>query len=376
MSRALLAGLSPRAFLQRHWQKRPLLARQALPGAAGLLTREDVFRLAARDDVEARLVSRLRKRWHVAHGPFRRRELARLPARNWTLLVQGVNHVLPQARALMQYFSFIPYTRLDDLMVSYAPPGGGVGPHFDSYDVFLLQIGGTRRWRVSAQKDVTLVEDAPLRLLSRFQADREWRLAPGDMLYLPPRCAHEGIAVDACLTASIGFRAPAAQELGVRFLEFLADHLALDGMYRDPGLRPTTHPARISDEWLMQSGATLNRITWSRRTVLRFLGCYLSEPKPHVFFERPARPLGFADFSRQAAARGVELDLKTQMLYRQCDFFVNGSACTTAPAGAATLRRLADRRRLERTPRLDAQALRWLYHWYRAGYIRIASRCP
>jgi 50S ribosomal protein L16 3-hydroxylase len=364
MSRTLLAGLSPQVFLQHHWQKRPLLARQALPGAAGLVTRGDMFRLAARDDVQSRLVTRFRKRWRVANGPFTQRELARLPDRYWTLLIHGVNHVLPQARALLHNFSFIPYARLDDVMVSYAPPGGGVGPHFDSYDVFLLQLGGTRRWRVSTQDDLALVKNAPLKLLSRFRAEREWRLDPGDMLYLPPRCAHDGIAIDHCLTASIGFRAPGAQELAARFLEFLADHLALDGMYRDPQLKVTSHPGKISSELLRKAGGALDRITWSGRSVLQFLGCYLTEPKPHVYFDPPAR----------TTARGVELDLKTLMLYRGRGFFVNGSACTTGPAAAAILRRLADRWRLEPALALNAEAARWLYQWYRAGYIRIGSK--
>ena len=376
MSHTLLAGLSPRDFLQRHWQKRPLLARGALPSAAGLLTREDLFRLATRDDVQARLVTRFRQRWQVAHGPFTRRELGRLPARNWTLLVQGVNHVLPQADALLHKFSFLPYARLDDVMVSYAPPGGGVGAHFDSYDVFLLQIHGTRRWRVSTQGDLALIENAPLRLLRRFRAEREWRLAPGDMLYLPPRCAHDGVALDHCLTASIGFRAPGAQELGARFLEFLADHLALDGIYSDPGLRPTPHPARIGDQLLMKSHRTLDRIQWSRQTVLEFLGCHLTEPKAHVFFSRPARPLDGDTFSRRIAVRGARLDPKTMMLHRGRRIFINGCHFMATPAAAAILRRLADRRHLAPAPRPDAEATRWLYQWYRAGYIEIGNRQP
>jgi 50S ribosomal protein L16 3-hydroxylase len=373
MSRTLLAGLTADAFLRRHWQKRLLLARQALPAARALLTREALFRLAARDDVEARLVTHFERRWQVSHGPFTRRALSRLPPRDWTLLVQGVNHVLPQAGALLHEFSFIPYARLDDLMVSYAPPGGGVGPHFDSYDVFLLQLAGTRRWRVSTQKDLALVEGAPLRLLRKFRAASEWRLAPGDMLYLPPRCAHDGVAVDHCLTASIGFRAPAAQELGARFLEFLADHLSLAGAYTDPGLRATAHPARIGEDLLLNSCRSLARIRWSRRTVLEFLGCHLTEPKPHVHFERPARPVGPGVFSRTATSRGVRLDLKTLMLYYGSLVFINGSTCAPAPRAATLLRRLADQRCLVPPARLNAEAARWLYQWYRAGYIGIGA---
>jgi 50S ribosomal protein L16 3-hydroxylase len=370
---SLLAGLTPDLFLRRHWQKRPLLARDALPAAAGLLTREQLFRLARREDVEARLVTRFAGRWDVADGPFTGRELARLPPRDWTLLVQGVNHVLPQADALLREFSFIPYARLDDLMVSYAPPGGGVGPHFDSYDVFLLQLAGSRRWRVSMQRDLALVEGAPLRLLRNFRASDEWRLAPGDMLYLPPRCAHDGIAVDHCLTASVGFRAPAGEELGGRFLEYLADHLSLSGIYTDPGLRATSHPGRIGDDLILKSHRSLARIRWSRRSVLEFLGCYLTEPRPHVRFERPLRPVSPGAFSRLAASRGLRLDLKTRMLYSGSLVFINGSSCVPAPRAAAPLRRLADRRRLAPPERFGAEAARPLYQWYRAGYIEIGA---
>ena len=203
----------------------------------------------ARDDLESRLVQRQGRRWRVRHGPFGPRELQRLPRSGWTLLVQGVNHALPAAQRLLDAFSFIPYARLDDVMVSYAPAGGGVGPHFDNYDVFLLQGEGRRRWRVSRQRDLELVAGAPLRILRRFRPAREWVLDPGDMLYLPPRCAHDGVAMGGgCITYSIGFRAPDAQELGARFLDYLQDRLRLSGIYEDPGLKPQRHPGRLGDD--------------------------------------------------------------------------------------------------------------------------------
>jgi len=262
MQGTLLAGHDARSFLRRHWQKHPLLARRALPQYENMMTREELFALSMRDDIPSRLVVRHGRRWEVAHGPFSRRTLAQLPGRGWTLLVQGVNQVLPRAQALLLEFAFIPYARLDDVMVSYAPPGGGVGPHFDSYDVFLLQIAGARRWRVSRQRDLELVAGAPLKLLRRFRAGHAWTLAPGDMLYLPPHVAHDGIAVGECLTASIGFRAPAAQELAARFLEYLQERLALHAQYRDPGLRPAVHPAQIGEDMLRQAARMLEGIEW------------------------------------------------------------------------------------------------------------------
>lgn len=371
MIKKLLSGLDESAFLRRHWQKKPLLARQALPDCAGLLTRDTLFELATRDDVQSRLVIRNRGHWRVEHGPFLKRDFARLPKTRWTLLVQGVNHVLPQAQELLLEFAFIPYARLDDIMISYAPPGGGVGPHFDSYDVFLLQLSGTRRWQVSAQRNLSLIENAPLRILSRFRPQHEWLLAPGDMLYLPPRYAHDGIAVDDCLTCSIGFRAPGAQELGTRFLEFLQDRLALEGMYCDPDLKPQRHPAEIGSPMLQQMQQMIGRIRWHERDIVQFAGQYLTEPKPHIVFGRPYRPLTPTAFAARAARQGVRLALKTQMLYHGRQLFINGERCEAGKETARILLRLADRRRLPPCSAVGDEAGRWLYQWYRAGYIEL-----
>ena len=155
VNKQLLGGLSASTFLRRHWQKQPLLVRAAIPGFDGLLDFGEMIELACRDDCESRLVVRHADRWTVEHGPFVRKRLSRLPARNWTLLLQGLDQVLPAARHLLAHFDFIPYSRLDDLMVSYAPAGGGVGAHFDYYDVFLLQGPGQRRWQVGRQRDLS-----------------------------------------------------------------------------------------------------------------------------------------------------------------------------------------------------------------------------
>ncbi|MBI2295863.1 MAG: cupin domain-containing protein [Betaproteobacteria bacterium] len=373
MTKLRLAGLSADDFLRRYWQKRPLLARRALPQWAGIVQRDTLFELAARDDLESRLVLRSSSRWQVRQGPFSRRELVRLPRSGWTLLVQGVDHALPAAQALLQEFAFIPYARLDDVMVSYAPPGGGVGPHFDSYDVFLLQLAGARRWRISRQRDLSLIDDAPLRILRRFRATREWVLQPGDLLYLPPRCAHDGVALTEGITCSIGFRAPDARELGARFLEHLQDRLQLAGIYEDPELRPQRHPARIGDGMARKAKRMLRQIQWNGADVERFLGCYLSEPKPPVVFARPARPLTARAFAARAARRGLRTALPTRMLFRGSTLFMNGEACPVGAPAARLLTRLADRRRLPPTVRTDRESAHWLYQWYRAGYIRLGD---
>ena len=369
MQATMLAGLDAGSFLRRHWQKRRLLARRALAAYENFVTRETLFELATRADVQSRLVTRTGRRWNVEHGPFSRKTLARQPERGWTLLVQGVNEVLPRAQALLAEFDFIPYARLDDVMVSYAPTGGGVGPHFDSYDVFLLQVAGTRLWRVSRQRDLALVEGAPLKLLKRFRAEREWQLAPGDMLYLPPHVAHDGIAVDEALTASIGFRAPGAREAAARFLEFLQDELALDGEYRDPELRPARRPGEIGRDMLHKVARMLDRIEWRDADVLAFLGQYLTEPKAHIVFERPPRPLSPATFAHRVARAGLALDLRTQMLYRGRMMFINGERHVLGAPAARLMSTLADRRRLAPPLELDREAAELLYQWYRAGYI-------
>src|SRR5688572_24329853 len=246
------SALDARRFLREFWQKRPLVVRSAVPQVAALADRAGLTALACRDDVESRLVLGTGATWRVEHGPFRRRDLAKLPARNWTLLVNGVENFVPAARAVQQLFGFVSYARHDDVMISYAAPGGSVGPHFDSYDVFLLQAAGTRRWQVSAQHDLALVEDAPLKILRRFRPQREWTLRAGDLLYLPPRFAHHGIATNACVTWSIGCRAPTRQEMAARFLEFLQDNVHLSGEYRDAGLEGQRHPAAIGADMLRQ----------------------------------------------------------------------------------------------------------------------------
>lgn len=372
----LLGGLAPLTFLQRHWQKRPLLIRNAIPGFGGLLGLRELIGLAGRDDCESRLVIRDGAQWHVLHGPISRPRFRALPYRDWTLLVHGIDHFLPAARALLSRFSFIPHSRLDDLMVSYARPGGGVGPHFDSYDVFLLQATGRRSWQVSAQTDLALADDVPLKTLKRFRPDGQCILQPGDMLYLPPRIAHDGVALDACFTYSIGFRAPAYDELKSRFLAYLDDAIQLDGIYRDPDLEPVSHPGLIGHAMVARVGRTLSKISWNRQTILDFLGRYLTEPKLQVVFERPPA-ISLVRFAATARRAGVELSLASQLLVHRHRGFINGESFALSDFDRNALIALADRRRLESEKLPVARhTLRILYGWYLAGYIRFMARGP
>jgi len=367
--KTLLGGISPAQFLRDYWHKRPLLIRNAVPGFTGLLSVDGMRQLASRDDVESRLIQGSGTHWQLDHGPFKKNDFKRLPKTDWTLLVQSLNHVLPEADALLARFNFIPHARLDDLMVSYAVPGGSVGPHFDSYDVFLLQGQGHRRWQISTQTDLTILDDAPLRILRRFNAEDEWRLGPGDMLYLPPHVAHYGIAEDACMTYSIGFRAPTTEELAQGFLMHLQDTIALEGRYADPDLRLQRHPGEISRAMLTQIEAMIAKIKWSPRDIAEFAGCYLSEPKPNVFFDPPDAPLSRAAFNRQANKTGVALHPKSRLLFSGGHFFINGEAFTPAVDETAALQQLADQHRI--APPLPATLRERFYDWYEAGWLEI-----
>ncbi|MEW6119900.1 MAG: cupin domain-containing protein [Pseudomonadota bacterium] len=371
MKNVLLGGLSPGRFLREYWHKKPLLVRNAIPGFSGLLSPADMQALARRDDVESRLVQGSGRRWTLDHGPFRAADFRRLPKTDWTLLVQSINHHLPEADALLKRFDFIPHARLDDLMVSYAVPGGSVGPHFDSYDVFLLQGRGHRRWQVGTQTDLGLLPDAPLKILRTFEPEAEWVLGPGDMLYLPPHVAHYGMAEDACMTYSIGFRAPTAEELAQAFLMHLQDTVALDGRYADPDLALQRHPGEIGRAMLDRIEAMIARVQWSRRDIAEFAGRYLSEPKPNVFFDTPVSPLAPAAFRRQAARCGVALHAKSRLLFTGPRFYINGEAFTPEEDERPALRVLADARALS-APFPPSLLDRFL-DWYEAGWLVIAA---
>ncbi|MEQ1674973.1 MAG: cupin domain-containing protein [Candidatus Nitrotoga sp.] len=369
---SILGGLSATNFLSDYWQKKPLLIRQAIPNFTGLLDPQQLMNLATDENVQARLVTQQRDTWQLHHGPFDTTQFSRLGKRKWTVLVQGINHHLATGTALLQQFNFIPHARLDDLMVSFAPQGGGVGPHFDSYDVFLLQGSGHRRWQISAQKDRTLVQGAPLKILQRFKPEQEWILSPGDMLYLPPNYAHHGVAEDDCMTYSIGFRAPTYQELAEQFLVYMQDRINLAGMLTDPDLQPQIHPSEISIAMLEKIESIIRQIQWGKGDITHFVGCYLSEPKPDIFFDPPIRPLSRQRFIQRVQKRGLGLDLKSKMLCHDYTVFINGIARPVNHASYAMLRQLADERVINHGIGCPAEAMELLYQSYLDGYLQPA----
>ncbi|BCL74811.1 hypothetical protein JHS3_05470 [Jeongeupia sp. HS-3] len=372
MTMQLLGGITPEQFLAEYWQKKPLLIRQAWTDFPELIDLARLTELACSDDAESRLLECRNGKWSLEHGPFEPRRLARLPATDWTLLVSNVNNHVGHINDLLYRFNFLPYYRLDDLMISYAPPGGTVGPHYDSYDVFLLQVGGSKRWQISSDDAGNFVEDAPIRVLKDFTAEQEWILEHGDMLYLPPKYAHYGVALDPGMTYSIGFRAPKTQEIADKFLEFIQDELCLDGMYADPQRQVQTHPGEIDDAFVTSMADMLKQIQWDETSVRRFVGRYFTEPKPHVFFEAPDEPLDFDNFSAQVAESGVVLDLKSQMLFEHERIYINGDEVAAEPAALPALQQLADTRALP-AGEYDDAALEALYTCYDYGFLRPAG---
>ena len=374
----LLGGISAEVFLRDYWQKKPLLIRNAIAGFTAPLTKNEVLTLARRDDAESRLIKRDADKWQIEHGPFSLSDFRQPKYILWTVLVQDVQHFSCEAHELLHHFNFIPHARIDDLMVSYAVAGAGVGAHFDSYDVFLLQGMGTRRWQISSQQDLRLTPDLPLKILSHFKPTEEFLLEAGDMLYLPPSVAHNGIAETECLTWSIGFRAPSKQELSVAFLDYLRDELQLPGRYADPELKSTRHPAEIDDAMHARFAALLGGVQTAALDPLmlrRFTGCYLTEPKSHVIFDPPETPMTANAFSKFAKRHGLELDLKSRILVDDENIFINGEAHAPIRAVATLMRELGDKRLLPASTvaKVDAKAaLVFLYECYCDGVLTIA----
>jgi 50S ribosomal protein L16 3-hydroxylase len=368
----LLGDITPAEFLRDYWHKKPLLIRQAIPGMQPLLSFDALAELATKDHVESRLITLQDGQWDMQQGP-----LPALPPRSqpgWTMLVQGANLFDAKADALLRQFRFVPDARLDDLMISFATDGGGVGPHFDSYDVFLLQAQGRRRWRIGAQKDLSLVDGMPLKILAKFKPTEEFLLEPGDMLYLPPHYAHDGVAEGDCMTYSIGFRAPSYQELGEAFLQFMCDSIELPGRYADPELEAAKNPAEIPRHMLDTIADEMNKVRFTADDVTIFLGEYLSEPKHNVFFTPPESPLVMGKFAQAAGKRGVVLSRKTQMLYRGKNVFINGESFSVGKADKLALDLLANERALDGAAvgKVSDDVMDALHTWYQDGWIELA----
>jgi len=370
---ALLGGLTPSQFMKRHWQKKPLLVRNAFPGFVPCVGRADLVALAGEEGVESRLIVDSPKGWKMKHGPFPKRSLPPFSQKKWTFLVQGVDLHHDGVHALMQQFRFVPDARLDDVMISYATDGGGVGPHFDSYDVFLLQAHGQRRWHIGRNKDLTLQSGVPLKILQNFEAEEEFVLNPGDMLYLPPQYAHEGVAVGECMTWSIGFRAPQEGELAREILLGLADE-AFDGLgdalYRDPKQAAVSSPAAIPQALGDFARQVLDKALKNPHLLDSLLGEYLTEPKANAWFDEST--------NEPDLSKGVLLDRRTKMMFDERHIFINGESFRVGGKDARFLRQLADNRVLSAAScaKLSDAAQEALLDWMSADWLKSAQDLP
>jgi 50S ribosomal protein L16 3-hydroxylase len=365
----LLAGLTPAQFMKRHWQRKPLLVRQAFADFKAPLSRSELLSLAAQEEVESRLVVREepgRTPWRLRSGPFERRALPAFAKPGWTLLVQGVDLHVQSVADLLAGFRFVPAARLDDLMISYATDQGGVGPHFDSYDVFLLQAQGRRRWRIGRQKALALRDDTPLKILANFEPEAEYVLAPGDMLYLPPRYAHDGIAEGECMTYSVGFRAPKRDEVARDLMQRLAeqaDEAMDDRLYKDPDQAATASPGRIPASLQNFAQDALQLLLEDPSRWQRALGESLSEPKPQVWFQPGEEDL---------PPEGVVLDRRSRMMYDETHIYLNGESWRASGPDARLMRTLADQRTLsaQQLAKSSQGAKDLLKEWCAAGWLK------
>lgn len=392
---ALLAGLTPTQFMRRYWQKKPLLVRGALPNFEPFLSRPALFKLAAQAHVESRLIVQTDQSWTLKHGPVSPKSLPPLNQEGWTLLVQGVDLHEAAGHALLQQFRFVPDARLDDLMISFATLGGGVGPHFDSYDVFLLQASGRRRWRIGRQKDFSLQANVPLKILQNFEPEEEFVLEAGDMLYLPPRYAHDGIAEAGigpdgksadCMTYSIGFRCPIQSELASEMLHRLAEFgeddatsacgeeaspapTRLPRMYRDPTQPATATPAALPECLVSFAHQAVLEALKDPLALACALGEYMTEPKSSVWFDEPEQP--WDGEAAKAGHSSIALDARSRMMYDSDHVFINGESYRAKGADARLMQQLADQRHLTGRDLRKAgkSAISLLGDWHEAGWL-------
>ncbi len=372
-----LGDLSVDQFMTGYWHKKPCLFRQAIAGFEPLCDLETIEEMASDEDIESRLIQQQGQNWLLEKGPFE--QLPSLDQKHWTVLIQGIDHHLPEAYDLLQRFRFLPDARLDDVMLSLASDQGGVGPHFDSYDVFLLQMHGTRKWRIGPLVDPSLQEGMPLKILKNFQATEEFLLEPGDMLYLPPNYGHDGTAQGICSTLSIGFRAPTKAEVLSGVLRDLADQVDKDpalcnSLFADPDQSPTSMPAEIPQGMLEFGHLLMQQFSPQSDAIARSMGLLLSEPKPHVYFVNNTEDLEPDEIVQVFIERGVALSMKTKMLYRDGDIFINGEVVNPKEdLTVKQLQMLANMRELE--PAAAAKALKnpelryFLIGFAKAGWV-------
>jgi 50S ribosomal protein L16 3-hydroxylase len=371
----ILGKTSVNDFLKNYWQKKPLLIKNAIPNFVSPITESDLFIIAQNEEAVSRLIEHKQGIWQVKYGPFKKSDLPKKTNIPWTILVQNINHYFPFAESFLNLFKFIPYARLDDLMISYATKKGSVGPHFDSYDVFLFQAQGAREWKISDQKKFTLDKQSSIKIITNFKSKNSWVLKPGDMLYLPPNIGHWGISQsDDCVTYSIGFRAPGTFEIQSKFLDFIQDHLITNEneIYKDPNLTPQKNPAEISSNMTKAIRNIVDRLRWDKSSINHFIGQLLSEPIENSIFET-RKPLSLKAFEKSIVHKTLRLNSKTRMLFIKNNFYINGEFIKIDKKYTSFLKQLANDREISLESTLNKRDLNALgivlLPLYEAGFI-------
>ncbi|WP_372833965.1 JmjC domain-containing protein [Pontibacterium sp.] len=342
--------ISIETFLQEYWQKKPLLIRNAFPDLEAPVGADELAGLACEEDVEARLVIQgpEEDQWELKHGPFNEDTFAALPEDNWTLLVQAVDHWVPEANEIVEQFRFIPNWRYDDLMVSFASQGGGVGPHYDNYDVFLIQTQGKRRWEVGGFFDQNSPRrpNMPVMIIPDWEAENTWILEPGDMLYIPPQVGHNGVSEsDDCMTYSVGFRAPSHAEILRSFTDFVGEKLTSESRYTDPDLKLQDNPGQIEAESLQQVRDIFNQYLNDDAQLSKWLGEFVTDPKYPDLDQAPEDDISLEQLQETLADGDLLLSRNEgsrfsffQLPENQVRLFVDGESflCEDATCSLAT----------------------------------------
>lgn len=306
----MLGGLSASEFLRDYWQKKPLVIRQAFPGFQSPVSQDELAGLACEEAVESRIVMEndAGKPWQLHNGPFSPERFSDMPDQDWTLLVQGLDHWVPEIADLLEHFRFIPNWRLDDIMASYAPKGGSVGPHYDMYDVFLLQAQGHRRWTFGGHCDHTSprVDGTPLRILSSWDGEETVTLEPGDMLYLPPGVGHHGVAEEDCITLSVGFRSLTIDDVLTGYTDYLSQQGTATEHLEDPELQPQENPGTIGNEIIDKLDTIIREQLGDRRKLAQWFGQYTTAPKSLDIVVPAEEPAESADLA-EAIRAGEQL---------------------------------------------------------------------
>lgn len=329
-------GMSVEEFLRDYWQKRPLLIRQAIPNFESPISPDELAGLACEDHVESRIIMEKggKTPWQLRNGAFTEKDFSRLPPTHWTLLVQEMNRHVPEIADILDLFNFVPSWRVDDLMISYAPQHGSVGPHIDSYDVFLLQAKGFRRWQISREVGEFL-PDLDLKILKKFQAEETWILAPGDMLYLPPNVAHHGVALEECMTFSIGFLAPTHTEMLNDYVQNVTAQMDKDLRYTDPELSLPKDNGEITPQALEKIQQIIRGLSLDNHSINQWFGQFISQSRGGNDYECPEPEFDSVEWLEEYKGAGFMRRAARMMFLRDGEnvtLFAEGQAIPLSPS--------------------------------------------